>query len=127
MALPYLLLEAIGQGSTALGGTCSQRMSALGHKATCAPQKIMSALPRKGTFAVNSPCLLCAKSRHTSLRLSFLLSAIGRHWATPSRAPRPLSRSHEVDVAIDQNFIRHLHGMLWVPAFSLKYRHVKKR
>ena len=74
MALPYLLLEAIGEGSTALGGTCSQRMSALGHKATCAPQKIMSALPRKRTFAVNSPCLLCAKSRHTSLRLSFLLS-----------------------------------------------------
>jgi hypothetical protein len=94
MALPYLLLEAIGQGSTALGGTCSQRMSALGHKATCAPQKIMSALPRKRTFAVNSPCLLCAKSRHTSLRLSFLLSAIGRHIGQPRAELRDLCLAH---------------------------------
>ena len=52
MALPYLLLEAIGQGSTALGGTWSQRMSALGHKATCAPQKIMSALPPKADMCL---------------------------------------------------------------------------
>jgi hypothetical protein len=59
-----------------------------------------------------SRCPLCARSGHASFRWSYLLSAIGGHSANPSRASGTLSRSHEVEVAIDQNFTRHLLGTL---------------
>src|SRR6476660_474073 len=70
----------------------------------------MSALPPSGRRAVRLECLLSARSRHASFRWSFLLSAIGGHSADPSTASGTLSRSHEIEVAIDQNVTRHLLG-----------------
>ena len=51
-------------------------MSALGQKQTFAVQKNMSALlPKSGHMRCTSPCLLCAKSRHSAISLDHLIGA----------------------------------------------------
>ena len=52
-------------------------MSALGHKRTCAVQKVMSALPPKADMCSGtSACPLCANSGHSAVRHFFNCSKI---------------------------------------------------
>lgn len=70
----------------------------------------MNALGQKQTSSAH--VRFTPDSGHRSQLEMFLRSAMGGHSAKPSRASRTLSRSHEVEVAIDQNFTRHLLGTL---------------